>query len=264
METEFTDVKSQSKRSLMDEIRYSLMRGLVLFRIFLTDFIQSRKSKGLVVLGLLPTIIVILTGAGLTGTSIFYKDVFTTVYITLLLPLFGLLLGTAAISDEMESHTIVQLVSRPLRRAEIVLWRYLATIAVSMILAAIVIGSFLTVLVLMASLDASLFFGSMMVALICVSVYSSIFTLLGIAIKKALLWGSIVVLYEQGLGVLVVFVGGPALSLSGHILFAGTAFLNYSYSIADWTIGMSTQLLVGVITIAMLFSMLLFRIKDLS
>jgi ABC-2 type transport system permease protein len=191
-------------------------------------------------------------------------DVLTTVYITLLLPLFGLLLGTAAISDEMESHTIVQLVSRPLRRMEIVFWRYLATVVVSMILASIVIGSFLTVLVLTASLDVGLFFGSMMVALICVSVYSSIFTLLGLAIKKALLWGSIVVLYEQGLGVLIVFVGGPALSLSGHILFAGTAFLNYSYSIPDWTIGLSTQLLVGVILLAVMISMLLFRIKDLS
>ena len=96
------------------------------------------------------------------------------------------------------------------------------------------------------------------------SVYCSIFMLLGIALRKALLWGTLLVLYEQALGVLVTFVGGPALSLSGHILSVGTSFLNYSHPIPGWTVTMSAQLLAIVTIACILLSMLLFRMKDLS
>jgi ABC-2 type transport system permease protein len=242
----------------------SLYRGGTLLRIFMTDFLRSRKSKGLVIVGLLPTIIVILTQAGLDRPQIFYYDVFTTIYVTFLLPLFGLLLGTAAISDEMESHTIVQLVSRPLWRVEIIFWRYLATLLASMIIVLVVIGGFTSVFILFASLDAGVFIGAMMASLVCVSVYCSVFMLLGLALKKALLWGTLLVLYEQGLGVLVTFVGGPALSLSGHILNVGTSFLNYYHSIPGWTVTMSAQLLAIITLACILLSMLVFRIKDLS
>ncbi len=264
METESTYIGTDSHSYTKNELINSFLRGIYLFRIFVTDFIQSRKSKGLIVLGFLPTIIVILTGAGLDRPQIFYMDVFKTIYITFLLPLFGLLLGTAAISDEMESHTILQLVSRPLRRMEIILWRYLATLTTSMMIAFIVVGGFLSVFVTFASLDVGLLFGSMMVSFICISVYSSIFTLLGLALKKALLWGTILVLYEQGLGILIVFVGGPALSLSGHILHAGTAFLNYFHAIPGWTVMMSTQLLTIVTLASIILTMVLFKLKDLS
>ena len=77
----------------------SLYRGGTLLRIFMTDFLRSRKSKGLVVVGLLPTIIVILTQAGLDRPQIFYYDVFATIYVTFLLPLFAKRINSSTAKD---------------------------------------------------------------------------------------------------------------------------------------------------------------------
>ncbi len=250
---------------IVSEITTSLLRGLFLLRIFVIDFLRSRKSKGLIILGLFPTIFVVVTGVGLNDPrpEVFYIDIVRTIYITFLIPLFGLLLGTAAISDEIESHTIIQIVSRPIRRVELVVWRYLATIITGTLSSAIMLGGFFAVFAF-SILDFGVYLGSVLLAFVCISVYSSIFTLLGIAIKKSLLWGTILILYEQGLGILLIFMGGPALSLSGHILHVGTMFLDYWHGITGWTVAMSSQLLLIMTLASLVFASLLFRFKDLS
>lgn len=133
-----------------------------------------------------------------------------------------------------------------------------------MLTSSIIIGGYF---VLFASQiqDLTVLGGSLLLAFVCVSVYSAIFTLLGIAIKKALLWGSILVLYEQGLGVLIMFFAGPAISLSSYIQHVGTTFLNYSVPLGvTWTVDVSYLVLLILLSASLVLASILFKLKDLS
>ncbi|MFW9944798.1 MAG: ABC transporter permease subunit [Candidatus Sifarchaeia archaeon] len=244
-----------------------LVRGINIFWIFIKAFVKDRKSHVLTLLGLLPVPVLILSGQVPTEpypAQTFFIDLTQSMYISLLIPLFGLLLGTAALTDEIESHTIVQLVSRPVRRVEILIWRYLATVVAGTLVAIIVTSGFYITLSLYAPVPLELLTGFWGVCAICCTVYCALFILLGVALKRPLIWGVVITLYEQLLGVLAVFLGGAAFSISGHILHVGTQFVDYSYSIVDWTPTSSGLLLVVITLMSLLISTLIFRRRDLS
>ncbi|MGD2073147.1 MAG: ABC transporter permease subunit, partial [Candidatus Thorarchaeota archaeon] len=122
---------AQKSSVIYNEMVRFFRQGINLLVIYMTGFIRSRKSQLLITLGFLPVIVSLLSGAiptQLYPAERFYLEFTRSIYVTLLIPLFGLLLGTAALSDEIESHTIIQIVSRPVRRLEIVIWRYIATV----------------------------------------------------------------------------------------------------------------------------------------
>ncbi|MFW9799373.1 MAG: ABC transporter permease subunit, partial [Candidatus Thorarchaeota archaeon] len=129
---------SLGRTGIGSSLRNVLARGAYVFWIFITAFVKDRKSHLLIVLGLLPAVVLLSTGMVPSDpfpARTFFVDLTQSLYISLLIPLFGLLLGTAALTDEIESHTIVQLVSRPVRRVEILVWRYLATIVAGTLVA---------------------------------------------------------------------------------------------------------------------------------
>ncbi len=258
---------SPSRTGLGSSIRNMLLRGAYVFWIFVTAFVKDRKSHLLIVLGILPAVVLLSTGLVPTDpfpARTFFVDLTQSLYISLLIPLFGLLLGTAALTDEIESHTIVQLVSRPVRRVEILVWRYLATIAAGTLVAIIVTSGFYMAISFTAPIPVEMLTGFWGVCFVCTAVYCSIFILLGVAIKRPLIWGVVITLYEQLLGVLAVFFGGAAFSLSGHILHVGTQLVDYSYSIQDWTPFNSGLLLLGITLASIVISTIIFRQKDLA
>ncbi|MFX1266120.1 MAG: ABC transporter permease subunit, partial [Promethearchaeota archaeon] len=113
---------SATQAGFTASVQNLLVRGVSIFWIFIKAFVKDRKSHVLTLLGLLPVPVLILSGQVPTNpypARTFFIDLTQSMYISLLIPLFGLLLGTAALTDEIESHTIVQLVSRPVRRVEI-------------------------------------------------------------------------------------------------------------------------------------------------
>ncbi|MHA2378470.1 MAG: ABC transporter permease subunit [Candidatus Thorarchaeota archaeon] len=258
---------SGTRAGLEGSVQNLLSRGAYVFWIFIRAFIRDRKSHILTLLGLLPVPVLILSGqvpAEAYPARTFFIDLTQSMYISLLIPLFGLLLGTAALTDEIESHTIVQLVSRPVRRMEILVWRYIATVLAGTIVAIVVTSGFYLTLNLYAPIPLELLTGFWGVCAICNAVYCALFILLGVALKRPLIWGVVITLYEQLLGVLAVFIGGAAFSVSGHILHVGTQLVDYSYSIVDWTPTSSGILLVAITLMSILLSTLLFRRKDLS
>lgn len=264
-QVQLSDEASTSASS--SEIASALKRGLIILRAFLTGFVRDRKSWVLVFLGILP--VLFAAGANVIPTvsypaGLFYVDFTRSVYVALLIPLYSLLLGTAALNDEIESHTIIQFVSRPIRRFEILIWRYIAAWIAGIFVAVVVTGVFFGVVTANAIIGLDLLFGTWGLCAITVAVYSSIFIMLGIAIKRPLIWGVLVTLYEQLLGILFVFLGGGPFSLSGHIAHVGSTILPYSFTIPDWAPVHSAVLLAAIALNCLLLATVIFHNKDLD
>lgn len=244
-----------------------LGRGLALMSLFVTGFLRDRKGHLLIFMGLLPVALIIVSGITPTAfylSRIVYVDLIRIVYGTLLVPLFGLLLGTAAVSEEIESHTIVQIVSRPVRRIEILIWRYIATVVAGSIAAFVATGAMYLWFTIVAGIEIGFLLGSWAFLTVCSAVYCGIFILLGIALKKPLFWGVLVVLYEQLLGAVFSFIGGLPYSLSAHMSNMGNIFLEFNYTIPSWTPTSSAVVLLSILAISLVLAAFLFQRKDLS
>ncbi len=262
MSTETTQTPVRKDGELSPPLR-TLIRGIYLVSLFLTSFIKSRKSQVLTILGLLPVVVMVAWGVP-PPARFFFRDFVQTLYISLLIPLSGLLLGTAALSDEIESHTIVQLVTRPVRRIEILIWRYIATVIAGTIISIIVTSGFYVSVVISDEIPFEMLTGFWLVCAVCNAVYCAIFMLLGIALKRPLVWGVVITLYEQLLGVVAIFFEGVVFSLSGHILNYGQLFVDYSYSIPGWPPLNSGWVLVVIVLVCISLSAIMFRAKDLA
>jgi len=246
-----------------------------LLTLFVLGFFKDRKGQLMLALGILPVVMIIVTRIVPSTpypAMLLYIDTIGMVYGALLVPLLGLLLGMAALSDEMESHTIVQLVSRPVTRVEILLWRYIATLVAGTFMLMIATSLLFGWFALVAGLDADHMTLDLLPRTwgyigLCNAVYCSIFMLLGIALKKPLFWGVIVALYEQLLGILFSFIGGAAYSLSAHIRNVGTTIFVRTpgnWSISGWAPEASGLLLSGLLVGSLVMAAFLFRGKDLS
>lgn len=252
-----------------------LGRGFSLLALFVLGFFKDRKGQLMLALGILPVVVIIITGIAPSAPGQAmnrYIDTIGSVYGAILVPLLGLLLGMAALSDEIESHTIVQLVSRPITRVEILIWRYIATLIAGTLMLIIATSFLFGWFALVAGLGAE----SMSLDLLprtwayiglCNAVYCAIFMLLGIALKRPLFWGVIVALYEQLLGVIFSFIGGQAYSLSAHIRNVGRTIFSYtpgSWLIDGWTPEASGIILLALVAGSLIIAAFLFKIKDLS
>jgi ABC-type transport system involved in multi-copper enzyme maturation permease subunit len=267
MENKVSSSESANRPAAGSWLTLLLGRGLALLALFVKGFFKDRKGQLLVFIGLLPVAMVIATSIVPSApypARLLYLDIIRLVYGTLLVPLFGLLLGTAAVSEEMESHTIMQIVSRPVTRVEIVVWRYAATIAAGSITAFIATGIMYAWFGLVAGIDIGLLIGSWAFLTACNSVYCAIFMLLGIALSRPLFWGVLVVLYEQLLGAVFSFIGGAPYSLSAHMSNMGNIFLEFHYQIPGWSSTSSVTLLLVILIACLLMAAFLFHRKDLS
>jgi ABC-type transport system involved in multi-copper enzyme maturation permease subunit len=267
METETPSSENADRAASRNLLPPVLGRGLALLALFVVGFLKDRKGHLLIFLGLLPVALVV--AAGIVPNAFYlartmYLDIIRIAYGTLLVPLFGLLLGTAAVSEEIESHTIVQIVSRPVKRVEIVIWRYVATVFASSIAAFISTGALYLWFGIVAGLEIGYLVGSWAFLTASSSIYCGIFMLLGIALKKPLFWGVFVVLYEQLLGAIFSFIGGLPYSLSAHMSNMGNIFLDFQYKIPSWTPSSSTIVLLAILFVSLVLAALLFQRKDLS
>ncbi len=267
MERQIPSSGTAEKTETANPVIGVIERGLALLTLFVTGFLKDRKGQLLVFLGLLPVVLVVVTNVVPSlsyPAGLLYLDIIRLVYATLLVPLFGLLLGTAAVNEEIESHTIMQLVSRPVRRVEIVFWRYISTIVASAFAAFLATGVMYIWFDIVAGIDIGLLVGSWTFLTVCSSVYCGIFMLLGIALAKPLFWGVLVVLYEELLGAIFSFIGGLPYSLSAHMSNMGNIFLPFNYHISGWDPASSVVVLVVILVGSLVIAAFLFHRKDLS
>jgi ABC-2 type transport system permease protein len=130
-----------------------------IFDISIGEMLWSRRSifLGLVVGApvLLAVVIRLLTtnfgapqvnGEGLGGAALFGMAIWV-LYIRFIIPVLGVFYGTSLIADEVEDKTITYLFTRPIRRGAVLLGKYLAYVAstVLLVLPSVVIVFFLVV-----------------------------------------------------------------------------------------------------------------------
>lgn len=121
---------------------------LRVFDLSLGEMLWSRRSLflallvgGPVVLAAISRVIEVAGQSGalrVNGSSVTGSDIFGLMiwllYVRFIVPVLGVFYGTALIADEVEDRTITYLFTRPIRRAAVVLGKYLAYVACTVLL----------------------------------------------------------------------------------------------------------------------------------
>ncbi len=120
------------------------MAGLFLLRIALRDLLRPRRVVALSLLVLCPAMVGLMirlaAGKDFDGVGT-YGGLASLVVFGFVLPLTAVVLGTGVLTAELEEKTIVYVLTRPVRRWAILLWKYVAawlvgvvTLALSVVL----------------------------------------------------------------------------------------------------------------------------------
>src|SRR5437762_6456167 len=177
-----------------------------IFDLSLGQMLWSRRSVflGLVLGGpvVLALLIAVLTrtslgpfrinGAPVDGATIFGMIIWL-LYIRFILPILGVFYGTSLIADEVDDKTITYLFTRPIPRSAVLLGKYLAYLActVLLVLPSVMLVYFLIVPVGGGSIAAA--FPSLVADLGMLAVglasYGAVFSLVGARVKRPLVVG---------------------------------------------------------------------------
>jgi ABC-2 type transport system permease protein len=204
------------------------MSGLVngvIVRITLRATLSRKRA----LLFALPAIVLIGISALLkatAGSQSWPPQILGTVGFTVLLPLTALIIGTSVLGGEIEDGSIVHLLATPVRRASVIISKYLVAAGLTILFAAI--PEYLAAAVA-TSPGSKLSIGLLVGAIAASLLYNALFIFLSATFRpgRALAFGLIYVVLWEGL--LSNLVPGVALLSMGHY---GLAIAN---SIADNT-----------------------------
>ena len=122
--------------------------SLRVFDLSLSQMLWSRRSVFLALLTLGPVVLAlairaavsltsadlpVVNGTRMTGTAIFGLMIWM-IYLRFIIPVLGVFYGTSLIADEVEDKTITYLFTRPIPRAAVVVGKYLAYLACTILL----------------------------------------------------------------------------------------------------------------------------------
>jgi len=192
----------------------SLAASIRVFDLSLGEMLWSRRTifMGLLVCGplLLSAIFravelmgvpaLRIEGARISGPSIFGMMIWV-LFLRFIVPMLGVFYGTSLIADEVEDKTITYLFTRPIRRAAVLLGKYLAYLACTIF---VVLPSVMLVYLLIVPMQGSL--GGSFIDLVKdlallalgLAVYGALFGFIGTKFKRPLLIGLIFIFgWEQ-------------------------------------------------------------------
>jgi ABC-2 type transport system permease protein len=160
---------------------------------------RSRRRRAMILISALPVLAAlifrlqgILSGdASVTGTRAF-SDLIMTFYLQFIVLMLALFYGTSIVSEEVENKTLTYLTTRPVPKTAIVMGKYGAYAARSMVMVAagVVASFFILNYDRLGDGDAwGLLFKSLFVLLLALAAYTAFFTLLGAFLKKSVLFG---------------------------------------------------------------------------
>ena len=133
-----------------------------------------------------------VNGAQIRGNAIFGGMIWL-LYIRVIVPLLGVFYGTALIADEVDDKTITYLFTRPIPRSAVVLGKYLAYLActILLVLPSVMIVYFLIVPISGGSIGEA--FPSLVADLgmlvVGLAAYGAVFALVGTRLKRPLVVG---------------------------------------------------------------------------
>ncbi len=139
-------------------------------------------------------------GVRMTGPAIFGMMIWIF-YLRFTVPVLGVFYGTSLIADEIEDKTITYLFTRPIRRAAVLIGKYLAYLGCTIF---VVLPSVVLVYLLIVPLQGSLggsfldLLKDLMLLALGLAVYGALFAFVGAKYKRPLLIGLIFIFgYEQ-------------------------------------------------------------------
>src|SRR3954467_14789179 len=183
-----------------------LASALRIFDLSLGEMLWSRRS---IFLGLLlggPVVLAVIlrivdslhasgfrvNGAAIGGSAIFGMMIWL-LYIRFIVPVLGVFYGTALIADEVEDKTITYLFTRPIPRRSVLLGKYLAYLActVLLVLPSVMLVFFLVVPTGGSSIAEA--FPSLLtdfaMLIVGLAAYGAVFALVGTRLKRPLVVG---------------------------------------------------------------------------
>lgn len=171
------------------------------FRLALEGMLWSRRSLLMAILLGLPIVFALLfrgmlmtrLPARITGFDL-YAVVIATYYVRNLLPLAALFYATSLIADEVEGRTLTYLLTRPLPRPAILAGKFVAylTTTLALTLPSVVITFFLLATARgLAGIGADVpeLFRDLGVVVLTLVAYGSLFTLLGVLLRRPVIPG---------------------------------------------------------------------------
>ncbi|MEV0839639.1 ABC transporter permease [Actinocatenispora sera] len=216
--------------------------------ITLRGLLGRRRSLLLIPLPLVLIALSLLVRTGDVTTRDALQVVVTGLGVAVILPLTALIIGTSVLGSEIDDGTIVHILAKPVTRREIVLTKYLVAAVVSGLVAGV---SLLIAGTIVASVSVGIGFG--IAGLIGAFVYSALFVLTSLVIRRAVLVGlAYILLWEGLLG--NVLDGTKVLSVQKYVsefaaTFSGSSLVHGPMSLI-LAIVMSAVLTVGALALA--------------
>jgi ABC-2 type transport system permease protein len=179
--------------------------------------LRATLSRKRALLLALPAVLLIGISALLTATAanspVWPPQILGTVGFTVVIPLTALIIGTSVLGAEIEDGSIVHLLATPVRRASVILSKYLVAVALTVVFAAV--PEYLSAAIAKGA-GSSLAIGLLLGALAGAVMYNALFIALSAALSpgRALAVGLFYVVLWEGL--LSNLVPGVALLSLGH------------------------------------------------
>jgi ABC-2 type transport system permease protein len=120
-----------------------MIRAMPIVALTLRNLVDRRRFWLMVLLAAVPVLMAVV--GAVFGGDLFSRRIFDQLIVRTVLPLIALVFGTAALGSELDDGTIVFLLTKPIRRARIVLAK--GTVAAGLTAALIVPATVLTGLV---------------------------------------------------------------------------------------------------------------------
>jgi ABC-2 type transport system permease protein len=214
------------------------------------SLLGRRRSLLLVLLALLPVVAAILvrmSGRGVAGNEEVATAIMDRLLVTTLLPIVGLVFGTAALGAELEDGTAVFLLVKPIDRWRIVLGKLI--VAVGLSIALVAPASFVAGAILQpGGTGLSGAVGAAVGTAVGATVYATVFFALSLVTGRALAIGLIYVLVWEGV-LAGLLEGVGALSIRQYTL-AITAAITRPGAADSGLLDAPTALVLSVVAVA--------------
>jgi ABC-2 type transport system permease protein len=239
---------------------------LTLARLAVRQLAGSRRALWVVLLAALPVLLSILFGVDDDSAGEAVKDfgeMYTSLIVTVLLPLVALVVGSSVFGAEVDDGTITYVLGKPVARWRIVLTRIVVG---GLVTAAVLVPStLLSGLASLRDVDAP---GVVMAFTVAVAVgsflYCALFVALSLSTRRALVAGLAYVVVWEGL-LSNTFGGSRALSVRQYTLSIADKLAN-SDALSLSRLDVKTALVMGAVvtTLATLHSIRRLRIFEIG
>jgi len=141
------------------------------------------------------------------GGPVMFGGIIWLLYLKFVVPVFGAFYGTALVSDEVEDRTITYLFTRPIARGAIVIGKYLAYVACTVL---VVLPSVMVVFLLITPIGGGsiaatfpLLLADLGLLALGLAVYGAVFAFIGAQIPRPLVAGLVLVFGWEQLALIV-------------------------------------------------------------